>query len=86
MQSIEQRASGIDQILIEIEHIVAEQIVKQQQTDHGIRRRNQNLHPPAFFQNMPGIGECTKIKLKQRRSQITAQEISIVQHIAKTGI
>ena len=86
MQSIEQRASGIDQIFIKVKHIVKESIGALQQTDHGIRRCKQKLHPSALFQNMPGIGECAKIKLKQRRSQITAQEISIVQHIAKTGI
>ena len=86
MQSIEQRTSDIDQILIEIKHIVTEHIGKQQQTDYDIRRREQQLHPSALFQNMPGIRNRAKIKLKQGRRQITAQEISIVQHIAECGI
>ena len=86
MQSVEHRTSCIDQIPVKIEHIVAEQIGKQQQTDYDIRRREQRLHPSALFQNMPGIRNRAKIKLKQGRRQITAQEISIVQHIAECGI
>lgn len=65
MQSIEQWTSDIDQILIEIKHIVTEHIGKQQQADHGIRGREQQLHPSALFQDMPGIRKRTKIKLKQ---------------------
>ena len=86
MQSVEQRSPGINQILIKIEYIVGKQIGKQQQTDYDIRRREQQLHPSALFQNMPGIRNRAKIKLKQGRRQITAQEISIVQYVAKTGI
>ena len=55
MQPVEHGTSGVDQILIEIEHIVAEHIGKKQQTDHGIRNREQQLHPSVLFQNMPRI-------------------------------
>ena len=86
MQSIEQRASCVNQILIEIEHIVEYHIGKQHQADHGIRNREQQLHPSALFQNMPRIRNRAKIQLKQKRCQITVEKISVVQKIAEGGI
>ena len=72
MQSIEQRASCVNQILIEIEHIVTEYVGKQQYADHYIRCRKQQMYPCMLFQDMPCVSNRTNIKLIQQRRKITA--------------
>ena len=72
MQSVEHGTSCVDQILIEIEHIVTEYVGKQQYANHCIRCRKQQLYPCMLFQDMPCVSNRTNIKLIQQRRKITA--------------